>query len=299
MKGKSTVDILCPCYNGARFLEQLIATLLAQTYDNINIIVANDESTDNSPMMLEAFRTRVEKRGYGYVILHQKNGGLASAYNCCLTVSTADYRLQIDFDDRLTPDAIEKYVHALDENPHIGFVRANGWEHYLDSNKTDIEFLDKPWISRAVQHESKLYIPILLNQAYLALPHSYMFCRSCFEEIYPDNQIDESRLGQNYQVLLALAYRFKGIFIDEPLFYYTIRNDSMEHTAISSEKELWRIEESARLIKSVLKTAGAPDALGEKYAGIREYRLKLSYDYKYKNKRLSRTVFRELAEYTK
>ena len=69
--------------------------------------------------------------------------------------------------------------------------------------------------------------------------------------------------------------------------------------AISSEKEFWRIEESARLIKSVLKTAGAPDALGEKYAGIREYRLKLSYAYKYKNKRLSRTVFRELAEYTK
>lgn len=297
MTGKSKVDILCPVHNGERFLDKLFNCLLHQTYDNICIIIENGNSTDSSYEIMKKYEDKVRKRGYEYIVLDEPTDtSLASGYNFCLEHASSDYIIQIDCDDEISETAIEEYVRVLDERRDIGFVRANGWMHYVESNKKDILFTDLPSVNRQKQFEEKLYIFILTGEAYLAPPCSYMYRRECLLDIYNDLKIDPSRLGQNYQVLLPLSYKFKGAYIYEPLFWYTIRHDSLAHAPISKEEDLWRIDESARLIISVLENVGAPKQLGEKYAKLRVNRLKLHHAYEYKDKEMSKKCYKYLKE---
>lgn len=298
MENNSKVDIICPCYNGAKFLDNFIQSILAQTYDNITLIMIDDSSSDESLEKMQSFKERMESRGYTYIIKStNKNAGVANAYNCALENVSGDYILQIDCDDIMKDNAIERYVHCLDENTDICYVRSNGWMHFVNDNKQDIEFLSLPYINKEAQYEKKIFNYILSGEAYIAPPCSYMYRRKAFEKIYPDKIINPSRLGQNYQVLLPLSYAYEGMYIDEPLFWYFIHNESLEHKKINQEEELWRIEESARLIYDALSRVNAPIIFKEKHAILRESRLKLYYAYKYKNKVMSKKALKSLKIY--
>lgn len=291
------VNIICPCYNDSKYLKQLINSLIKQTYDHIGIIMVDDGSTDSSVTEMERLSIQIQERGYEFRIIKQKNGGLANAYESGLKECNAEYILQIDCDDTIIPSAIERMVDYLDTHPNIAVVRANGIMHYQDEKKADREFLDLPYINRDIQQKEDLCEDILKGTAYLAPPCSYMYRLKALMECYPDRHIDNSRLGQAYQILLPLTYHFNAGFIEDKLFSYTIRNDSLEHISRTAKEELWRIEESSHLIYRVLVGTGAPVEFARKWAVYRRSRLKLTYAYKYHDKKMAEKSYYTLKKY--
>lgn len=291
----SEVNIICPCYNGARFLEQFLSCILEQTYNNIILIMVNDGSTDNSLKIMESFREKVEDRGYRYIVKDQKNGGPSAAYNCGLEDVEGDYIMQIDVDDTISPDCIEKMANYLDNNEEYAVVRINGVYHYIDENREDELFTSGYW-DLAEQLKEDLCENIVTGKSFL-LSGSYMYRRKCFETIYPDRIIYPWKNGQNYQVLLPLTYKFKAAFLNEKLFAYTIRKDSLEHTPITHEQEIKRTEESAFVIYNSLVKAGAPEEYAKKWSAYREHKRKLVFAYQNRDKKNAQFSYNTLKRY--
>lgn len=109
------VSIVVPAYNVTATLSQTIASLRAQTYDDFEIVIVNDGSTDATPALAD---TLAQKPGVR--VVHQKNRGLAGARNSGIAAARGDYIGFCDADDLWMPTKLATHVAHLEANPSVG-----------------------------------------------------------------------------------------------------------------------------------------------------------------------------------
>lgn len=107
------VSILVAVYNGEKFIEKCLNSLVAQTYENIEIVCVDDYSTDNSVDIITKFMANDNRIN---LVKHNTNKGAAEARNTALSVSTGDIIGYLDCDDWYDPDTIEKLVSVFDNH---------------------------------------------------------------------------------------------------------------------------------------------------------------------------------------
>ena len=98
------VSIIVPVYNMQNYLKKCFDSLINQTLADVEIIVVNDESTDNSPEIIEAYAL-MDKR---IKVINRKNGGLSMARNSGMSVATGEYIGFVDSDDWVELEMYEK-----------------------------------------------------------------------------------------------------------------------------------------------------------------------------------------------
>lgn len=108
---KPLVSILIPTYNRAKLLPEAVESCLAQTYSNIEIVIVDDGSTDNTCELVTA---KIRSEWAGKVVYHQKlNGGTSSAKNLGVDVAAGAYIQFLDSDDALRPEKISQQMAAI------------------------------------------------------------------------------------------------------------------------------------------------------------------------------------------
>lgn len=105
------ITIIIPIYNVEKYLRECIESVLNQTYKNLEIILIDDGSKDNSAKICDEYEEK-EKR---IKVIHKENGGVSSARNKGLEIATGDYITFIDGDDYIDKDYIEKLLKNLKE----------------------------------------------------------------------------------------------------------------------------------------------------------------------------------------
>jgi glycosyltransferase involved in cell wall biosynthesis len=105
------ISVVIAAYNAERFLRETLESVLAQSLQNLEVIVVDDGSTDGTQQVL---RSISDPR---LTVLRQDNGGVSAARNAGLAVARAPYIFFLDADDLLTPDALSRMVRTLDNNP--------------------------------------------------------------------------------------------------------------------------------------------------------------------------------------
>jgi len=85
------VSVITPCYNVEMYLPKFLDSLLQQTYKSLEVILVDDGSTDNTQIILNEYAPRLEAEGYAVKVVHQENGGLASAINFGLKFFTGEF----------------------------------------------------------------------------------------------------------------------------------------------------------------------------------------------------------------
>jgi glycosyltransferase involved in cell wall biosynthesis len=109
--------VIIPCYNLGEYLDEAVQSVLSQTYQNFEILIVNDGSTEPATAaLLEGYR-RPRAR-----VIHMGHGGLAAARNLGIAHAAGEYLCALDADDRLEPTYFEKAVPVLDADPSIAFV---------------------------------------------------------------------------------------------------------------------------------------------------------------------------------
>lgn len=106
------ISIIIPVYNTEEYLEECFDSILAQTYQNFEVIVVDDGSTDNSGSICDEYAHKDER----FKIIHKENGGVSSARNAALDVVTGDYVGFVDSDDTILPGMLEEYVTIANNN---------------------------------------------------------------------------------------------------------------------------------------------------------------------------------------
>lgn len=106
------VSILVPVYNSEKYLRQCLGSIVNQTYKDLQVVIVDDGSTDNSLAICMEYADR-----HDFIeIYHQENAGVAAARNALLDKAKGDYTIFIDSDDWLEPDMIEGLLHYTAEH---------------------------------------------------------------------------------------------------------------------------------------------------------------------------------------
>ena len=110
MKKLKKVSIIIAIYKSEPFLEKLVKSCINQTYKNIEIILVDDGSPDNSGRMCDYY-AKTDRR---IRVIHQKNGGTCAARNAGLKIATGDYIMIVDGDDWLENDCISYFMQLIE-----------------------------------------------------------------------------------------------------------------------------------------------------------------------------------------
>ena len=113
-------SIIIPVYNTEEYIEQCLESVINQTYTNLDIIIINDGSTDNSGVICDEY---VDKDSRIRVI-HKENGGLSDARNIGVNESTGDYIIFVDSDDYIEINTCEVFYSLIKTNQHIDVILA-------------------------------------------------------------------------------------------------------------------------------------------------------------------------------
>ncbi len=111
----SSVSVVITTYNYGRYLVECLTSVIAQTYKDIEIIVVNDGSSDDTDAVIAEYIPKI-------IYIKQPNMGVVKARNNGALKATGDYLLFLDADDYLTPTYIAESVAVLDGNPEVSFV---------------------------------------------------------------------------------------------------------------------------------------------------------------------------------
>ncbi len=138
---KPLVSIIAPCYNAERFLEAAIQSIFAQDYENFEVIIVDDGSTDNSIAMLEALQSQ-----YPFQLYRQPNQGVSAALNHGLKYAKGVYVSTPDLDDIMLPSSISVRARYLNQHPKVGCVGA--LISYMDCDGNETKCQSRNYIER-------------------------------------------------------------------------------------------------------------------------------------------------------
>lgn len=234
---KPKISVLVPAYNVAPWLPDCLDSILAQTYQNLEIIVINDGSTDNTRSILERY---IQKDGR-IVAIHQKNAGLVAARETGIAHATGDYVTFVDGDDTIAPDMYEHLMaNALKykaDISHCGmdFVFPDGHiePHYGTGRllvQDNIEGLRELLIGELVE-------PSLCTKLYAR----YLVTNSCLDKSVLNNE----DLLRNF-TLFSRANRI--VFEDFCGYQYFQRPGSMSKDSSKALQNLKHILRARKLI---------------------------------------------------
>lgn len=145
------VDVVVPCYNYARFLEQCVGSVLNQSVDDVRVLIIDDASSDDSAVVareLAAKDRRIEAR------VHTSNLGHIKTYNEGIDWADSDYFMVLSADDLLVPGALSRAASIMDNEPQVVLTYGKGvdWEDNLPFPTVDPE-QSNAWTRQDLVHE--------------------------------------------------------------------------------------------------------------------------------------------------
>lgn len=207
------LSIIIPVYNVGPYIKKCLDSVLAQTFQNFEVILIDDGSTDDSGKICDQY-TALDSR---FKVIHKPNGGVSSARNAGLDICAGKYIAMLDPDDSLAPDSYEN-VNDLETHPDIDILQFPYFNCYPDG-KT--EKLEVP--SRLIQGKDQ----ILLNWWSGSILHfsnlNKIFRRSVFEGL----RYRTGHLSEDTYLIADFVEKCNTVFISEKGGYFVlIRNNS-------------------------------------------------------------------------
>lgn len=256
MVTNNLVSIITPCYNGEKFVGRFLESILNQTYNNIELIIINDGSTDKTEEIILSYQEKFKARGYNFIYLYQQNAGQSAAINKGLKKFSGKYLTWPDSDDMLTIDAIEKKVDFLEKNTNIGTV-------ICKTQVVDNDSLRKIGIQQRIKprFEDNIFLDLIIGNNVYYSPGGYMVRSSMFRASMPDSmQIESPReIGQNYQLLLPIIFYYPVGYIEDICYIYTVRKGSHSRINHTFEEDKRIVDIAQRVLKNIVSNLKIDD----------------------------------------
>lgn len=219
------ISILVPVYNVERYLPRCIESVLAQDFQDWEIILVDDGSPDKCPQICDEYAEKDNR----IKVIHKSNGGANSARLTGFEMSQGIYLMFLDSDDYLLPKALSILYNKIEEGYAI--VKGNDLRFNGDWNK-----IEKPRSTGKEIFGHKEYLKSVLN--YDVLPYLWggLYKRDLFcSNVFRDNQ--DLQIGEDWITNISIWNKVnKYIAVDYPVYAYFINDDSMmQNNVISFE----------------------------------------------------------------
>ena len=222
---KDLVSILIPAYNVEDYIEDCLKSVIKQSYENTEIIIINDGSTDRTLDICKKYRTK-DKR---IVIINKKNGGVSEARNVAQSKCNGNYIAFVDADDVIDSGYVGRLMDAIvDNNADIACC---GYKKFKNISATTKK-------NRYYSHQIKIFNNIealesLLYQKELDTSlWDKIIKKSCFRGI----KFNDVKIFEDLDVMYKIFGNSKKIvYVDDELYYYRIRPESLTNKKISED----------------------------------------------------------------
>lgn len=229
---KPKVSIIVPIYNTAKYLPNCLDSIINQTYQNLEIILVNDGSTDNSEKIIEKYA----KKDSRIKIISQKNSGQSTARNAGLKKATGDYIGFVDSDDEVSHIFIEQLIKPYLTDPQTSLSVCGLRYNWLKTNTQKDVFIN-PIRPKRKNESQKSYILFLLTidgRMYSSVNKLYLtnHAKKCQFNI-------NLNFAEDTKFVLDYLKKTKGniSFILKPLYTY---NFGTETSTISKTATNWQ-----------------------------------------------------------
>lgn len=232
------VSIIVPVYNSAVHLRPCVRSILDQTYENLEVILIDDGSTDDSGAICDAFAVEDAR----VRVVHQANGGIASAQNAGLDRATGDLVTFCDNDDLMVPRMLERLVTLMQETgADMGCCR---WRN-VGASQGPAEVAkhrDDPFGSSLVFDDAAKAYQLVFSVAVrrlLRLELKY-FSEANWGKVYRSHLFEgvrfpDGRYAQDVAVAMSLYERTSTVVsCTDALYYWLQRGDSVSHAVKST-----------------------------------------------------------------
>lgn len=207
MKKNPKVSIVIPVYNGSKYMREAIDSALGQTYPNIEVIVVNDGSTDDTEEIALSYGNKV--RYYS-----KENGGVSSALNIGLEKMTGEYFQFLPHDDILQPQKIEKQIAAIQASNQPDAIVWSGWSLYLQEEQR-LKRVTFPYEHADLKKITKGIYPLLYSLITIV---TVLFPKKYIDEVGAFKL--ELTTSQDYEMMFRTFMERDTIYLDEDLVHY-------------------------------------------------------------------------------
>lgn len=207
------ISVIIPVYNVEEYIEKCLNSVLMQTLRDIEIIIVNDGTKDNS---IEKILKYDDNR---IVILNKENGGLSSARNAGLKVAKGKYTYFIDSDDFLLDNKCLEEMYEITEKDSSDIIVGNGYKYYSENNMKEL-YRDKKVFKRRVMN-SKDFLIEFIDSDSMQTPVYYNMYKTEFLKqnnlFFKDGRIHED------QEFITRAFLLSGKVSIYPKSFYAYR----------------------------------------------------------------------------
>jgi glycosyltransferase involved in cell wall biosynthesis len=227
MPDERLVSVAIACYNQARYVGEAIQSVLDQTYRNLEVIVVDDGSSDDSSKIASSFP--------GVRTIRQSNLGVAAARNSGFKESSGEFLIFLDGDDRLEPQAVESGLRCMHQHSDCAFVFGNCRLISEDG--------------RELPTRSELVVPddyylALLQSNLIWMPAVAMFRREALGQSEPFAMFADHCC--DYELYLRLARQFPVGYHDDIVAQWRQHSDNISHNSARMFLAVRRVLKSQR-----------------------------------------------------
>lgn len=216
MEIKALISVIVPVYNVKMYLEHCFASISAQSYKNIEIIVVDDGSTDGGGAICDAFAERESR----CVVVHQENKGLWAARNTGQKIAKGDFIMFVDSDDYIHVDMINSLYDALMQNPQCDLAFSNYKTTVSFDEDTQVP-IDNNCHVLSTEQVLKVY-----NEGLVYFVWNKLYRRSLLEGLYSRNYRIVQDVDFNIRVFAKVN---SAVFVDNEYYFWMQREGSAMH----------------------------------------------------------------------
>ncbi|MDP2923764.1 MAG: glycosyltransferase [Candidatus Omnitrophota bacterium] len=224
------VSVTIPAYNAQNFIERTILSAINQTYKNIEVIVLDDGSNDNTGDIVGRLQKKDNRVRYYY----QKNQGLASSRNRLCELSQGAYIAFLDHDDEWFPEKLELQLELFRGKPGIALVFTDMLSVYEDKAECSFRYFSKRQPQRG-----KVFYEFLLGGNFI--PLSSVAMRTDLLKDYLPFRLS-LKIAEEWELFLRISRDYDFDYLDKPLGIYHL------HSSRASKDVLLEVNERLEIM---------------------------------------------------
>lgn len=255
MNDQPLISLIISAYNHEAYIEECLESIMNQTYRNIELILYNDGSKDNTHAKILGLQSRLEERFPSFQYINKDNEGVSKNFNLGIKKAKGKYIKTFASDDFLFENAIEILVNALENEPYFDIAYADGYYVYAEK-----EALNEVDLTKCTKFSEKAnYISGNIHDyLYDILPHmstwTVLFRKECFDKY---GLYDENLRCEDMDIYLRFSKECRFLYLDENIAIHRLHDKNAGYIPdimiTSVEQMIEKYTQSNFFIKDVHK----------------------------------------------
>jgi len=232
---KPVISVIIPTYNGSKTIKMAIESVLNQSFQDFELIVVDDGSTDSTQEVVISFQ-KTDSR-IRYIKLEKNSGGPAYPLNVGIKLSQSEFIAILEHDDRWLPKKLEQQLNLFQNNQSLAFVGCNIQIVYNDSGLREKFIFQKPLF---FDKRRSYWLEKMIKRQFFFNLSALMFKKEILTNYLFDERL---KIAVDQDICLRLIQQYEFDFVDEVLVEYHIHRQNLSRSKKNIDYLIndWRI----------------------------------------------------------